>query len=918
MNIKSNIQYGALLLIVSGGIFQACQEDVLDNDAIYDKDTLIAQGRYLTARSTDAYSLQDPASEPQPFEVGTPYRLLAFVKPYDASNPTVESPVAETPRFNKVAWEGKTAGNLRYINIDSEPDKWFGFSALKEETSGTDGLVSLDFYGFTYGVAEDHADDYIALEGWKGKSTLLTDLTHKESVTDGQLKDLKRGVLLNQNIATAGVASTEADGFQNPKPNTQSVIPFKHCFSKLSFQVSQQAKEDKVDADGNPVPGFENLVLEGIEITGTYPDGVVSLADGLVNVSGEKISRSLTFDKEFTKEVTLKNTNVGEIVLFPSDGSSLSNKPDGYPVGLNITVKSTEKTDIENMLTNTGSNGGITEETDAAGKTWYRGTIVKNEIIDYTDVDAPNRRLDFKQNTAYMLIITFQKDAVRIITVIPQVEEWLPGEGTDADPWQDQAIGQPQMFDNIVWSDRNLGADHYDPINAEFEYSMGYFYQAGRNIPYYPLKRTDFAKSETDITLPTLNDIKELQHYENDNTNWGQIDYRFWPVVDEKILNIGSPQWWVITKIQSAIDEGTAKDPQMDIPEEKPIDKYFDFMVDNTLGNNDMKWNVSPDNQPVTGTWCIPTSKQFMSIFPSTPHAGNFAFKTGGFNNRPMDWGSDSGQPSAWIMDNTVKTLRVTVPYYNPDEAAVKNDPGYTTAWETLRDNNDPGTTHTELYTQEVFQKNDDGSISSSFRHFGPQHNIYNDPNGDPEDGYASIYVISREDDSVISENEGSIGHLPEPYASSNNFQIKEWGTIYAIKRVYTDQAYRMRWRVIIAQQGTWNPGYVVEICRYRCTSEDTFDETTYKKYDWNHPAARLYFPICGLGDHPGNYINYGLECQYATSDPIKNGQTSAVQIKVNGNNTANAYIAIVKDVINRHFGMQIRPIARGVNDNQR
>jgi len=873
--------------MVAAGCFQSCQQDDF-GEVIPDKETLIAQGRYLTARSSDGVTALDDPDKASWFDSGTPYRLLAFTNPYKSEVTT------NTPRFNKVAWEGIDDGTgLHFINIDSEPDKWFGFSALSGETAG-EGLVSLDFYGFTYGKEEEYNENYIQLEEPTGVQTpdkgKLNELTHREDVSDyssdkielsGDLNDLMWGRLLNQNIETAGVNASNA---------TQSIIPFIHAFSRLRFMVVQQSEDDPGE-NGNPVPCFPDVRINSIKVTHTYGSGSVYLQNGKIGLNGEgQTTRVLSISKEYADKypntIPLQQVEIGQMMIYPSDGNCLKDKSDGYDVGLEISVTGTNKTTIEQFLANTNPAG--TDNTVSGNDTdGWTGIVVKNSIIDnYT-----NKAIRFKQNTAYTLVISFQKNSVRIITVIPQVEEWLPGEGTAEDPWQEQAIGQPQMFDNIVWSDRNLGAEHYDPINAKFEYSIGYFFQAGRNIPYYPFKRADYVYN-AEHNHPTMDDLQELQHYEDNNTKWGESQYRFYPVVDENILLIGSPEWWVITQAESAQKDGTAKAPQMIIPETRPTDRYFDFMVDNSLGDNDVKWNESPKNQPVSGDWHIPTSDQFMSIFPGTPHAGNFAFKTGGYNNSPMDWGSDDSKPTPYLMDSSVRTLRVTVPYYNPEEAAAKNDPGYFKAWNILNEKHDPGTTHSELYTQG-----------------GPKNNINNDPNGDPSDGYASIYVISRE--------EGSVEYLPKQYVESvnskgkKNFWIKEWGTIYGIKRVYTNQAYRMRWRVFIATEGKENPGYVVEICRYRCTEKDTFDEDNYKKYDWDHPAARIYFPVCGLGDHPGNYINYGLECQYATSDPISKGTTSAVQIKVNGNNTANVYISVVRNVINRHFGMQIRPIQK-------
>ncbi len=895
MNRTYDILSAILLLLVGGGCFHSCQQDEL-GETIPDKETLIAQGRYLTARSVDAVAASEDPDRISWFEVGTPYRLLAFTNPYDASAPGDKKNTVNHPRFNKVAWEGTTSAGLRFINIDSDPDKWFGFSAIGEEQGGTDGLVSLDFYGFTYGKkVETHPSGYIELDNLPEEKIpgegSLTSLKRSEKVSADKtaLNDLLRGESLNQNMATAGKDASAA---------TQSVLLFKHCFSKLHFLAVQQA-EDKSDEKVNPVPCFANLQIEKIEVTRTYGEGAVYLQDGKVQLEGDTISRPLRFKDTFKGNVTLEQVDMGEMIVFPSDGAALKNedKADGYSVGLNITVKSTNKTDIEQFLANTGSPVKIIPETSEDGETTYKGIIVKKSIIDnYT-----NKELHFKQNTAYTLVLSFQKDAVRIITVIPQVEEWLPGEGTEADPWQDQALGQPQMFDNIVWSDRNLGADHYDPLGEDFEKTIGYFYQSGRNIPYYPFKYKDYDNGKK----PVFKD-KNNQHMANCNTGWRQSGFRFYPIVDSAILRMSGSSDWTVYDINAPDSLGKKGNPQMYIPEVKPPEEYyFDFMrrIDEWTGGfkQDMHWEKGQRNQPVAGAWIVPSSKDFLTIFPSTPHAGNIVFNKVGNNTDPVNWGI-AGTPDYQITGTDV--LRVTVPYFKAGSTdadkpnATEKSQNYRNAWQTLLDNRDEGTSHIDKYG------GDEYPTGIKVGAPGSPDNIKYEPDGDPEDGYASVYVISRagEDEVKLSD------------AIKGKFTVKSWGTIYAIKRVYTPQAYRMRWRALIAKEGTQNPCIYIEICRYRCNADDHLNETNYKKdYDWEHPAARLYFPVCGLGDWTGEYINFGTECQYATSDTIRGDKTSALQIKITGNNASNAYIAVIKGNTRREFAKQIRPIAGGV-----
>lgn len=916
MNRNHNILFSALLLM-SGCCLQSCQDDDLGGTSP-SREELIERGMYLSARSEDNDLLLSDTEEPRLFKENTPYRLIAFSKPYNATD------AQSIARFNKVAWEGTTSSGMHYINIDSDPDKWFGFKALPGETGDpVDGLVSLDFYGFTYGApvsSEADRSGYIPVVGWDDKllpttisesgwsgntAPSIDNITRTETVDEsGKLNDLMRGELLDQNIATAGVESTDPDGNQNPTYHAQSVMPFKHCFSKLHFQISQQGNDDVLDKDGNPTKSFDNLYVDDITITGTYRTGTVALKDGKVKIGGDKIDRPLNFKSGYTGEVTLNNTDAGDMIIFPSDGACLQNTElsGGYIVGLNITVRSTVKDDIKNMLINTGTvtddkeaDNVITTTTTDGGTTWYSGTIKKDKIIDYYDTSVNNAPLYFRQNSAYMFIIVFQDDAVRILTVIPQVEEWLPGEGTADDPWQNKEIGQPQMFDNIVWSDRNLGSNYFDPTDDDYEWTVGYFFQPGRNIPYLPFKYKNYQNKDANGNRidPVVADIY-TQDLANGNSEYNNTEYRFFPIVDRRIRKMSGSEDWTIHNSQT---------PQMYVPQSKPTDDtFFDFLAgtsaDSKSGLTDVQnlhWDSKQGNQPVHGAWRVPSSKDFLTIFPSTPYAGNITFRKGSTLRDPMSWRPDA-------MDNRVKVLRVTVPYYDTFECKNpwKKNPSakYTEAWNTLRDHNDPGCT--------IFIPGT--NICAYNLRPGYDGNPNHEPDGDPADGFASAYIISREGDDLYAPDILQHANKYNP----NGWGVKSWGTIYAIKRIYTPGAYRMRWRVLSSSKSAINPCFYVEICRYRCQANNELTIDNYKDYDWDHPAAKLYLPICGLGDWTGKYINFGTECQYATSDPIKDGKTSSVQIKVTGHDAYNAYLAVVTGVINRNFGVQIRPVLAG------
>ncbi len=901
MNRKYDIIRFAAFLLLAAGCFHSCSQSDSDDFAPDGPQSPVASGRYLSS----AVAAVNGADEPE-FEAGTPYRLLAFTKPYKADG-TNKTDLAQYPRFNKVAWEGATPGGLRYINVESDPDKWFGFSAIDVEPKGDNGLVSLDFYGFTYGkpdaaAIETHPSGYIALDGVSGETapgTALSSLKRTETAADvtdtggnvlakAELNDLMQGVLLNQNISTVGQSGS----------GTQSILPFKHCFSKLRFKAFQQ----KDDA-GNPC--FGNIVVTKVTLTNTFTKGAAYLQDGKVEIDPEQVG--LTKDNALrrrelkltsTAPVATKEVVIGEMIVFPSDGNDLKNSAlaDGYDVGLEITVTGSEK-DIKNFLRNNNADGSTDGATQGADGRWS-GTIRTDCVIDCTDTPTKGQALHFKQNTVYTLVLWFMKDGVRIITVVPQVEPWVDGEGSENDPWEDQALGQPQMFDNVVWSDRNIGAVNVRPTDGlTFEQSVGYFYQAGRNIPYYPFHKNNYPDFDKD-GIPDFSEMNG-QKFVDQETNWGSSDFRFYPIVDKRICKM-HPYGWIMKRSDNSVVL-----PQLRIPEEMPADSCFNFLAakNNVPANGlsaeeDMHWNEGSHNQPVDGLWKVPTAREFVTVFPSTPHAGNIVFnKVGSMGWDANNWGcdGDKNHPDFQIpraADGGTDVLRVTVPFYTRKMTGPTwgRNELYNAAWEILDSHNDQGTTHLEQY----IYKGSDGN---------PGNNTQFEPDGDPEPGYASTYIISR-------AGEDAVGLQSQ--ALKERFVVKEWGTIYAIKRVYTEQAYRMRWRANIVKEGTKNPCICIEVCRYRCNATDSLTEENYMKYDWDHPAARIYFPIGGMGDWTGEYINFGMECAYATSDPISDGKVNALRLKITGNNASNAYIAVVKGATNRNFGMQIRPVMRG------
>jgi len=919
-----HILAGTILCALAAAILPGCNDE-FEQQTAPDFDTMIREGKYLRARNAEtALASADPESTTW-FPIGTPYRLLVYVKPDPGTSGTeaAQSEPATHARFNRVTQEAEANG-FRYIDIEGNADILFGFTPLGDETGGVDGRVSLDFYGFTYGAEADRAANYIEIDGLSGETRpddgTLETLKRTERVTDGKLADLRHGKLLNRTVATVNGKAAFSQ---------QSAVPFSHCFSRLEFSYVQQPEADGV------TPYYKNLYIDDVQVTGTYNEGSVYLQTGKVELpetdsegNVNRVSRTLSMTTRAS--VPVRQTELGEMLIFPSDGQSLTTGGDGYEVGLDITLKSPEEKVINNFLVRSGSADKAVKKDDGY---WY-GVVRKSSMIH----SRTNGTLYFASNTRYILVISLQENTVRVITVIPQVEDWINGEWTGEQPWQRQHLGQPQMFDNIIWSDRNLGADDFDPT-YDYEGTVGYFYQAGRNIPYFPFDATKYANVDrdgADTALPVPTPWDKRTGSLAGESSYKYSVYRLYPMVDPEILKMkrqrsgkwesvgsGHSDMWTIWPSESDFN------PQMKIPESQAEAGYFDFVYHEYWPEyrGDMGWYGEPQKQPVSGSWQVPTSADYMSIFPTTPLAGNITFRRGGDGGDPMHWDGHG------TMNERFKTLRVTVPYYKDGmaEPTGKSDK-YMEAWYLLHDKRDIGTTHEDenaycSYQTEETKKDENGNPMldengneiKEWVYFTPWRmaECGHEPDGDPEDGFASVYVISRDPDTEsLDKLPLDIADMKDP-ENRPKFTIKEWGRIYGIKRIYTNQAYRMRWRVMVLENplsapetpADLHPGMYVEICRYRCNQNDGIDETNYMTYDWEHPAAKLYFPICGLGDFTGSYINFGTECMYATSDPIVDGKTGAVQIKITGDDDHNEYIAVVKKLIKRTFGMQIRPV---------
>ena len=781
------------------------------------------------------------------FQAGTAYRLVMFTKGFEATD--TSKPVLTTDsvlRYNGSATETPLGmGTFQYLVVNDKThnnNDWFGFKSLVADETGR---RSISFYGFTYGeedAPELDADAY----------------TRTEEVNEnGELKDLMWGILVDQNDDTAKFPCE---------------IPFRHAFSQLEFKVSQ------LESETGSGKGMYNLGIESIAVTGTYQIGTVDLFTGKTTLNAEnkygKEGRALpkmsvNYDLEKDEYIAVETPDsLGAMIVFPSAAESLSGGVGEYTIGLKITLKGKDKTEVEKLV-------GTGNATPSSSDDYYIGDYIVEQVYssvyggdDPTDDNGSIAAspLYLQAGSKYTLHIVLMEDEVRVVTVVPSKVEWLPGE-TEPDEegnentFSTEVVGQPIFFDNTMWMDRNLGANEADPGGGPYDHTIGYYYQNNRNIPYWPYKISSFQDLTTKRPTPKDRYLNDLSTF----SEWGDPQYKVYPIIDETVMNsdphktkwrIGSDNinWKsYFTTLQKTIDNSGS-------------DIFFS-------GNANMPWRNNSweerDNQPAPPGYALPTQEQFQSIFPTTVFAGNITFL------KMYDTGTDwNGETS---MADSQKQIRICVPFYKDADNYANTNMVYYRKWESLQD---PGASPGER----------------SYSNYGGPYKYSNkEPDGDPSVGYCSVYIISR-----MYEDE--IGKI-----SNEEYRTKEWGTIYGIKKIGTTEAYRMRWKVKNADKTGTDPRLYVEVCMYSCTKDDNLTLENYRNYDWTHPVSQMFFPLCGEVEGRttkrvdnnvefwigAGFSSYGSAVLYATATG-----NAALHIKITGDNPQNQYMSVVSNEV--------------------
>lgn len=377
------------------------------------------------------------------------------------------------------------------------------------------------------------------------ENTPLDNPMIKEEVIDNSLPDLMySNNLTNQTLASNGY---------------RLEMDFKHAMSKVKFMIVKQDESEDTDKK------LVGVTLKDITVKRTHQSGTFDIVKGTWHYdNSDELDERNYFSGE--QDITTTNTEVpGELLLFPN--------ADNEEVSISVTLGNLEgedKKEVEYKLRKVDEEGN--------------------------DVGV----FQFEVNHQYTLLITVLKDEVRTIAIAPQVYDWID-ENRD-----DNYLGQPVTFANLMWMDRNLGAKSADCEN-NWEACRGYYYQYARNIPYILDKeKYDAAPNK----IPVYPFLYTYNQY------------------GEKVYSVDDVQTTVLTSQTIRGRKKIAVNPGED-GEYRFISDVNDggyWMLDENGQEESFInefWTSSVENHPCPKGWRLPTKEDFASFLPekqfSTP-----------------------------------------------------------------------------------------------------------------------------------------------------------------------------------------------------------------------------------------------------------------------------------------------------------
>lgn len=367
---------------------------------------------------------------------------------------------------------------------------------------------------------------------------------------------------------------------------------FGHTLSKLNLYVMKHSEYANSE-----------VVLNNITLT-DYPSGALNMQTGKFNLNkNDERSQSCavyTDGKQIIEEKDFAVQKDGKIVtpmIFPTRKEDLvesDRKNHSVRIKIGLTVDKNSTTRETEITSTLAEDAGSSKEVP----------------------------FNFKSNHEYDMVITITKSSL-VVTIVPRIYDWIPDEEIK----EDDEVNGSMTIGGITWMDRNLGATSGNPLagDQEWENSRGYYYQFGRNIPFY----VKYVKDKYGINYaPSHGNLHEAE----------SMPYPFIPGKEN----------------EKPIPRNEASDIALN-----PYDtnKQFNYIhrynkVNNTFqgenwgdSNNSNNW-AEPKNQPCPKGWRLPTVDEFKLIIPANEDAGDITFSKDKHNGKKIYSEDTSDDPA--------------------------------------------------------------------------------------------------------------------------------------------------------------------------------------------------------------------------------------------------------------------------------
>ncbi|WP_455585289.1 hypothetical protein [Bacteroides sp.] len=535
---------------------------------------------------------------------------------------------------------------------------------------------------------------------------------------------------------------------------------FGHTLSKLNLYIMKNNDYDD-----------QTVKLKSISLL-DYPSGSLNMGTGkFVHSANDKRNHEVSVLSNVNQEITTDAITVEDAsgavtpMIFPTRKEDLeASDRANHSLKVKVTVQ-------------VGNNSPTEQETE-----------ITSILAEDPGHNYPEIPFEFKSNHEYDMVITVTGSSL-VVTIVPRVYEWIPEEEVKID----SDVNGSMTIGGITWMDRNLGATSGDPLASEqaWENSRGYYYQFGRNIPYY---------------IKTYRDKQGIVSVYSNGKDKSKATTRPFPFIPGH-MNDG------------ALYNGNTPDIAINPTDKNKKFNYYYYNSDWFYGAD---WNTdhtvsgatwtSTNSQPCPKGWRIPTKDEYLLILPGEERCGDISFMLQAGN-----------EPNKY--------------YIHPDNT----------------------------YSETV-----------------------------SENGYDTQYVGVRK-----GYKNGTVGKT---------------GTVYALKKKGSDDAYYLRWHIEQAgNKSIDNEGdgdkyrNVLVISRYPATGNDNLTTTNVFLKNWNNPVDILKMPLSGYinaNDRQPGIIYSGSEVVYWTS--TTNGNVSyTMRAKFAGDSNSNS-IYMNKEEF-RHNGALIR-----------